>query len=66
MKKALISVLLLTLYFNLITLASSNGPPRSALDSIRPADVRKHIDFLASDSLKGRDTPSEGLNIAAD
>jgi len=66
MKKALISVLLLTLYFNLITLASSNGPPRSALDSIRPADVRRHIDFLASDSLKGRDTPSEGLNIAAD
>lgn len=66
MKKALILVLLLTLYFNLITLASSNGPSRAALDSIRPADVRKHIDFLASDSLKGRDTPSKGLNIAAD
>ena len=66
MKKASNSILLLALFFNLIALASSNGPSRSALDSIRPADIRKHIDFLASDSLKGRDTPSEGLNIAAD
>ena len=66
MKKALISVLLFTLYFNLILLASSKGPSRPALDSIRAADIRRHIDFLASDSLKGRDTPSEGLNIAAD
>ena len=66
MKKASNSILLLALFFNLIALASSNGPSRSALDSIRPADVRKHIDFLASDLLKGRNTPSEGLNIAAD
>ncbi|MCH8018799.1 hypothetical protein IH785_02990 [candidate division KSB1 bacterium] len=49
MKKASNSILLLALFFNLIALASSNGPSRSALDSIRPADVRKHIDFLASD-----------------
>lgn len=66
MKKALISVLLFTLNFTLILLASSKGPSRPALDSIRAADIRRHIDFLASDSLKGRDTPSEGLNIAAD
>ena len=65
MKKAWVPVSLLT-FLNLIVFASSIEPSRPALDSIRPADIRKHIDFLASDSLKGRDTPSEGLKIAAD
>ena len=27
--------------------------------------IKSHIGFLASDELKGRDTPSEGLKIAA-
>ncbi|NIR52221.1 M20/M25/M40 family metallo-hydrolase [candidate division KSB1 bacterium] len=44
----------------------TNQPSRTAIDSIRPDDVRRHIDFIASDSLKGRNTPSEGLDIAAD
>lgn len=33
--------------------------------SVNKSIIRSHIGFLASDELKGRDTPSEGQNIAA-
>jgi hypothetical protein len=36
-----------------------------ALDRIREADVRRNLFFLASDSLKGRNTPSPELDSAA-
>jgi hypothetical protein len=39
---------------------------RSALDHISAQSLRGHISFLASDLLEGRDTPSRGLDIAAD
>jgi len=42
------------------------APPREALEAIRAADIRQHINFLASDSLKGRDTPSPELDRAAE
>lgn len=43
-----------------------NSPSRTAMESIRAEDVRRHIDFLASDSLKGRNTPSPELDLAAE
>jgi hypothetical protein len=36
-----------------------------AAAATRPADLRAHVEFLASDILQGRDTPSAGLDIAA-
>ncbi len=36
-----------------------------AAATILPEDIRRHISFLASDELAGRDTPSAGLEAAA-
>lgn len=36
-----------------------------AAATILPEDIRRHITFLASDELAGRDTPSPGLEAAA-
>jgi hypothetical protein len=38
---------------------------QEAAATITPADVYARIEFLASDALRGRDTPSRELNIAA-
>jgi hypothetical protein len=42
--------------------------PRSqtALDQISPAHLRGNLSFLSSDLLEGRDTPSRGLDLAAE
>lgn len=50
---------------------SNENHERLAVDSIQPitpavGDVPRILEFLASDSLAGRDTGSEGLRIAAD
>jgi hypothetical protein len=45
---------------------TTNTPPREALEAIRADDIRRHINFLASDSLKGRNTPSPELDRAAE
>ncbi len=45
--------------------AAAQTPAASAAATITPKDVKQHIEFLASDSLKGRDTPSPGLEMAA-
>jgi hypothetical protein len=37
----------------------------AAAATITPADIRSRIGFLASDELRGRDTPSPGLETAA-
>lgn len=43
------------------------SPTRAqALDTIRADSLRGHLAFLASDLLEGRDTPSRGLDIAAE
>lgn len=47
-------------------LGDGNKPSKEALNSITAEDARKHLFFLASDSLMGRDTPSEGLRIAGE
>lgn len=65
MKNRIVTTLIITCVFVSAT-SFSVGPNPDALNSITPEDIRHHIDFLASDSLMGRDTPSAGLNIAAD
>jgi hypothetical protein len=52
--------------FLTIPISNTPPPPREALDAIRASDIRRHVDFLASDSLKGRDTPSPELDRAAE
>ncbi len=37
-----------------------------SLDSVTPARLRAHVRFLASDLLEGRDSPSKGLDLAAE
>jgi hypothetical protein len=39
---------------------------QAALDHIRATSLRGDLSFLASDSLEGRDSPSRGLDIAAE
>jgi hypothetical protein len=48
-----------------ITPGNDTPPPREALNAISAKDIRRHIDFLASDSLMGRNTPSPELDRAA-
>lgn len=46
--------------------AAGNGSsPERAAETITAEDMRERIAFLASDSLRGRDTPSRGLEAAA-
>jgi hypothetical protein len=45
----------------------STGPQvEAALDRISADSLRGHLSFIASDALEGRDTPSRGLDIAAE
>jgi Peptidase family M28 len=39
---------------------------RAALDRISADSLRNHLSFIASDLLEGRDTPSRGLDLAAE
>ncbi|HEX7177673.1 MAG TPA: M28 family peptidase [Pyrinomonadaceae bacterium] len=39
---------------------------RAALEGVRADSLRGHLSFIASDLLEGRDTPSRGLDIAAE
>jgi hypothetical protein len=36
----------------------------SRAETITPTDLRAHLEFVASDELEGRDTPSRGLDLA--
>jgi len=42
------------------------APPPGLLDKISASHMKGHVSFLASDLLEGRDTPSKGLEIAAE
>ena len=45
----------------------AEGPEvRAALDRISADSLRGHLSFIASDALEGRNTPSRGLDIAAE
>ena len=46
--------------------AAAQSATATAAATITPQDVRMRIEFLASDQLRGRDTPSPGLDMAAE
>jgi len=46
--------------------AALNSSEQQLIDAITPAELRAHVSFLASDPLEGRDTPSKGLDVAAE
>jgi len=56
-------ILIISISFSSFLLAQSDK--ELAEESVSQNLIRSHIGFLASDELKGRDTPSEGLQIAA-
>ena len=58
------NTLLVTLLFASV-LAFGQTDQELADQSVNQGIIKSHIGFLASDELKGRDTPSEGLKIAA-
>jgi hypothetical protein len=43
-----------------------SGPEAAAVSRIDADSLRGHLSFLASDLLEGRDTPSRGLDLAAE
>jgi hypothetical protein len=46
--------------------ASLTSEEKLLTESITAAELRAHVSFLASDALEGRDTPSKGLDVAAE
>ena len=44
---------------------AASVPPFAEANSITAKDLRAHLEFIASDLLEGRDTPSRGLDLAA-
>ena len=46
--------------------ASITPDRKATLDRISAQSLQGHVWFLASDLLEGRDTPSRGLDIAAE
>lgn len=62
-------ILVILLIFFLLASCSvrkSAGTKKIGLSQITPELLKRNIDFLASDSLKGRDTPSPGLDSASE
>ncbi|MCS7190604.1 MAG: M28 family peptidase [Fimbriimonadales bacterium] len=57
---------LLSLSLSLLLLAAWADRPLwvGRAETITPNDLRAHLEFIASDELEGRDTPSRGLDIA--
>jgi hypothetical protein len=62
MNKSLITGIFLTI----TTFANAQDISVKYAESITPDDLKKHLSFIASDSLKGRDTGSPGQKIAAE
>jgi Peptidase family M28/PA domain len=62
-------ILIILLFFSILASCSvsrSAGTKKIGLAQITPELLKRNIDFLASDSLKGRNTPSPGLDTAAE
>jgi hypothetical protein len=50
----------------LVLRAADPLPTRSIVDAISADSLRGHLSFIASDALEGRETPSRGLDVAAE
>jgi hypothetical protein len=48
-----------------ITAFAQKSEPRSGIESITSSKIKAHVDYLASDALMGRNSPSPGLDSAA-
>ncbi len=46
--------------------ASLTSEEQFVSDAISAGELKAHVSFLASDALEGRDTPSKGLDVAAE
>jgi hypothetical protein len=61
-------------FLTLVCALAQSGPPKgtlppevqAALDGIHAASLRGDLSYIASDELAGRDSPSRGLDLAAD
>ncbi|MCB0280531.1 MAG: hypothetical protein KDD94_13570, partial [Calditrichaeota bacterium] len=55
------------LFLTLILLGSliAQSVPKRLLESIQEKDLKKHLSFIASDEMRGRDTGSPELKIVA-
>lgn len=51
---------------SLATTALANSKPFGDYDKITETRLKAHLEFIAHDLLEGRDTPSRGLDIAAE
>ncbi len=60
--KKLITILVLSLWYSCVF---SQIIPQQGFDSITPVEMKNHVYFLASDEMKGRDTPSTELDSCA-
>jgi len=64
--KTLIFTALCFIFLSGFYRGDGRAPSKEAINSITADNARNHLFFLASDSLMGRDTPSEGLRIAGE
>ena len=56
----------LTLFFIFVqVLLAQTDVPQQGLDAIQPDELLSHVAFLASDEMRGRDTPSPELDSSA-
>src|SRR6266576_3681333 len=67
----MVAILGIVLYFASYTIPfaqqqKTNPDIDAALAKISANSLRGHLSFIASDLLEGRDTPSRGLDIAAE
>lgn len=62
MKKRIFTIIVLTL---IISATVINAQVSKGAETIKASDLHKHIAFLASDEMNGRNTPSPGLDTAA-
>jgi len=68
MKTTLGRAIVVTVLALLLRAADSKltPPMQSILDAISADSLRGHLSFIASDALEGRETPSRGLDVAAE
>lgn len=75
MKKILVFLLILFVFSSVLVIAQtkaksgkqavSSSPRFGNADGITASQLKNYLEFIASDELEGRDTPSRGLDIAA-
>ena len=52
-------------FIGTLNISNAQDIPKVCLNSITPAEMKKHVYYLASDEMRGRDTPSSELDSCA-